>query len=412
MDGWVQGTSFSTPLTAGFCACAWQMRRNLTAMQLKAEIEKSADLYPYYDYALGYGVPQASWFTEETRKEKEPTFVLKDSAHFLMLLPVTRDSIGGFHLFMHVRDSNGLIDKYSNCSYTAKYPADSVFPLYIQKTSVGANTLCIHFNGYVMEYRLNDSDRVKFQDCYVSDENIWVTGNRPFYDRDTPYEEVFCGTEEPDYNFQPDLSRTLADNRVSWWAGRFSSERDVAFGVMAGIGDEVHCKAWSPVFYLGANYLLQLGRPWYRVGAGYGFSHTNFNSPAQFGFFTASLNSDWYRTTLDELSLQLFQRIRFVSKGRKGLFWDLGVYGSYGWSRDKVRFKTAPDAAASKQVLIRPDRMADYRWNYGVVSRFNYRFVGIYARYRVNGLLGGEPGNPETVLPRLMLGLNLTLGIN
>jgi len=88
------------------------------------------------------------------------------------------------------------------------------------------------------------------------------------------------------------------------------------------------------------------------------------------------------------------------------------MYGSYGWSRDKVRFKTAPDAAASKQVLIRPDRMADYRWNYGVVSRFNYRFVGIYARYRVNGLLGGEPGNPETVLPRLMLGLNLTLGTN
>ena len=407
LDSWVSGTSFSTPLTAGFCACAWQMRRSLTAMQLKAEVERSANLYPYFDYALGYGVPQASWFTEETRKEKEPTFVLKDSAHFLMLLPVTKDSISGFHFFMHVRDSNGRIDKYSNCSFSVKYPADSVFPLYIQKTSVGANILCIHFNGYVMEYRLNDSDRVKFQDCYVADENIWVTGNRPFYDRDTPYEEVFFETEESDYNFFPDLSRTLADNKVDWWKGRFSAERDLVFGMMAGMGDEVRCKASSPSFYIGDNYLMQIGRPWYRVGVGYGFSHTNFNAPAQFGIASAAINSDWYRTNLDELSLQLFQRIRMMSQGRNGLFWDLGLYGSYGWTRDKVRFKTAPEAEASKQVLIRPDRLADYRWNYGVISRVNYRFVGIYARYRVKGLLGGELSHPEAVLPRLMLGVNV-----
>ncbi|MBQ5532747.1 MAG: hypothetical protein IIU04_04295 [Bacteroidales bacterium] len=58
-------------------------------------------------------------------------------------------------------------------------------------------------------------------------------------------------------------------------------------------------------------------------------------------------------------------------------------------------------------MLIRPDRLADYRWNYGLISRVNYRFIGIYARYRVKGLLGGELSHPETVLPRLMLGVNV-----
>ncbi|WBA42846.1 S8 family serine peptidase [Hymenobacter canadensis] len=56
----VDGTSFSSPLVAGLAACAWQQQRGLTAMQLFARLQQSATLYPYYDYAHGYGLPQAS----------------------------------------------------------------------------------------------------------------------------------------------------------------------------------------------------------------------------------------------------------------------------------------------------------------------------------------------------------------
>ena len=59
----VYGTSFSCPLVAGFAACAWQMNRGKTAMQMFDLIQQSADLYPYCDYAYGYGVPQAGFFT-------------------------------------------------------------------------------------------------------------------------------------------------------------------------------------------------------------------------------------------------------------------------------------------------------------------------------------------------------------
>lgn len=67
------GTSFSTPLVAGFAACAWQARRNFNNMQLLQAIQQSAHLYPYFDYAHGFGIPQASRFTGDTTHQ-EPTF--------------------------------------------------------------------------------------------------------------------------------------------------------------------------------------------------------------------------------------------------------------------------------------------------------------------------------------------------
>src|SRR6185436_13547266 len=67
------GTSFSTPLVAGFAACAWQSHREWSNMELFNEIEMSANLYPYFDYAHGFGIPQASYFVS-VKQQKEPTF--------------------------------------------------------------------------------------------------------------------------------------------------------------------------------------------------------------------------------------------------------------------------------------------------------------------------------------------------
>ncbi|MBQ2489582.1 MAG: S8 family serine peptidase, partial [Bacteroidales bacterium] len=170
-SSYANGTSFSTPLTAGFCACAWQLNRSLTAMQLKAEVEKSADLYPYYDYALGYGVPQASYFTDPERRIKDTTFVLEDSAEYIRFKPLSYDSSN--FIFLHVRDSNGLVEKYRENSF-GTYMIDSINPLLIPKSCIGDRILCVCYNGYVSEFRLNDSDRVKYRDEYRADEKLIV----------------------------------------------------------------------------------------------------------------------------------------------------------------------------------------------------------------------------------------------
>jgi serine protease AprX len=57
-----EGTSFSAPLIAGFAACVMQLHPEWTVRQVYHEIQKSAHLYPYYDYAHGYGIPQAEYF--------------------------------------------------------------------------------------------------------------------------------------------------------------------------------------------------------------------------------------------------------------------------------------------------------------------------------------------------------------
>ena len=72
----LEGTSFSAPLVAGFAACLWQQHRQLTAMQLFQGLEKSAELYPYFDYAHGYGRPRYAFFRTPTQAAPAlvPTF--------------------------------------------------------------------------------------------------------------------------------------------------------------------------------------------------------------------------------------------------------------------------------------------------------------------------------------------------
>lgn len=122
-----QGTSFSGPLVAGFVACAIQTRPGYTNMQLFKEIEKSGDLYPYFDYAHGYGVPQARHFFEMPVKPR-PTFVIDvdnttinielDTTGWAHGLGKEKNKIGDRYVqwpdyvFYHIENEKGYLDKY------------------------------------------------------------------------------------------------------------------------------------------------------------------------------------------------------------------------------------------------------------------------------------------------------------
>ena len=51
------GTSFSSPITCGMIACVIQAAPNKTVAEIHAAVEQSANRYPTYDIALGYGIP-------------------------------------------------------------------------------------------------------------------------------------------------------------------------------------------------------------------------------------------------------------------------------------------------------------------------------------------------------------------
>lgn len=104
-----QGTSFATPMVSGFAACVKQMHPEWTAKQLLEEIEKSANHYPYYDYAFGYGVPQASYFTDGKKAEKT-AFTMTEDNDYLYIIPVDSKNTG--KLFYNIQNGDGTLDFY------------------------------------------------------------------------------------------------------------------------------------------------------------------------------------------------------------------------------------------------------------------------------------------------------------
>ncbi|MBI1306131.1 MAG: S8 family serine peptidase [Bacteroidetes bacterium] len=178
-----QGTSFSGPLVAGFVACARQTRSGFKTMQLFREIEKSGDLFPYYDYAHGYGVPQASFFFKMPVKEAA-TFEFKSTADRVYIKPFkvtdkrenflqdtsSGDKIGDRYtqwpeyVFYHIADLNGyihkyfVVDPYGSFNENLKYLIDdsSPFagegPLVVKKSDYHPPfVLQVFYKGYVEE---------------------------------------------------------------------------------------------------------------------------------------------------------------------------------------------------------------------------------------------------------------------
>ncbi|TGE19994.1 S8 family serine peptidase [Hymenobacter elongatus] len=87
----IQGTSFASPLMAGFAACAWQQQRDLPVMQLFSQLQTCADLYPYFDYAHGYGLPRAAAFLRPvgpgTSGQPTVDFVPQDTVVTVLIRP-------------------------------------------------------------------------------------------------------------------------------------------------------------------------------------------------------------------------------------------------------------------------------------------------------------------------------------
>lgn len=112
------GTSFASPLVAGFAACAWQLNPKASAAEMLSLIEKSGDLYPYFDYAHGYGVPQANFFTDTVKNNgasKRLNFKKTEKGVVVVINDFNSKLEAGYnttHLFWHIRQPNGMLSEY------------------------------------------------------------------------------------------------------------------------------------------------------------------------------------------------------------------------------------------------------------------------------------------------------------
>lgn len=159
------GTSFSTPLVAGLAACAWQHKRSLTNMELFNSIEKSGHLYPYFDYAHGFGIPQADKLLSD-QQEHEPTFdfvIINDEVKVVLRekysYSLEEKSMGYSsrrNFYYKIEDATGAILRYSVLLAEQK----EMLHFNVSQLSKG-ETLTIHFEGYTGSMDLQDDENQK-----------------------------------------------------------------------------------------------------------------------------------------------------------------------------------------------------------------------------------------------------------
>ncbi len=394
---YVHGTSFSCPLVAGFAACAWQASPGKTAMEMFRMIEQSADLYPYCDYAFGYGVPQADYFLG-TRTSPSATFRFAEDSNVVRVIPLKTV----FHkpvFFKEVRP-DGSIVRYGKKTFTV---FDTLSALHFPVAK--GNSLVVHLDGYTASYtpNLEGEGNRSWPTLHVNVNEGGILGDE-------------ISTEYFDEKrLKPSEHGSNAKHRSNFYFG-------LGLPVKTA-GAELATNFWSPDWSIGFRTLRAFSKI-YCIGMSLGldFTHYRFNGKAAndleatLGITQAGIDSYEKVTTrsfkLTEISLEIFQRVRLVPLGLagNGLHWDLGLYGSFGHRQytigGKVPAPTGANAISSETRFTYPDATDAYNANFGIVTRLTYDVIGIYARYRLKGI-GTAPAAGEVVLPRLTIGLTL-----
>jgi len=143
------GTSFASPLAAGFVACAKQAFPELSVMELKAKIESAGSLYPYFDYAHGYGIPDARKLLNDETVTK--TFDLIDEGDEIKIRISDEifESLTVYdktRLFYHIQDESGKLNSYKVLKVQQQTP------LSLSKEEIHSKILMIHYKGYVQKF--------------------------------------------------------------------------------------------------------------------------------------------------------------------------------------------------------------------------------------------------------------------
>lgn len=368
------GTSFSCPLVAGFCACAWQTHRELTAMQLKDEIEKSGDLYPYFDYALGYGVPQASYFTGEATTATEPTFNFEQSGNTLniKLKPYDKNT----EVFYNIMREDGYLFYYEHIDATGEGEIN------IRNINDFPNsTINVYYHGYVGSFENKAS--VDGRDSYSRLPIVGVDGcTKQMY--------------RSDYN----TNREYNKPKIT----RFLVMVDAGFaGVKTFEGTTNKQKS---------TYSAMLGFQWetckkYYIGAGLGLGCDDYWGSNLVGVSYSNVIRERFRTS--NMNLELFQRVKLVSGGlmSNGFTWDLGVFGSWNFENRHVVIMDAisPDYSRTRMTNKNYNFVNPLQW--GVKTAFTYDIVSVYAKLRISDLLNDSYAGPYNDYMKLEIGMQL-----
>jgi len=376
------GTSFASPLAAGFVATAWQTNRDLSAMELKTEIEKSANLYPYYDYAVGYGVPQAGYFTGKNKTSPESVFELIENDNDIIIRVSDRDKYENILVLYHIENSDGTLVYYAQ----SEYWMSSGDEITIEKEALyGNKVLRVFSNGYMEEFKLEngeyeESDEYDDYDIYYPD---YVETDEHFmiYEMDVEYDKASAFGVNSKFYIMPYVS-------LGFITPPFEGSLDYKVGK-------------SRSFKYGLKYIHNITKV-YRIGFSFDFSRDRcfYNQASIFSNIT---ELDAYNQ-FKSINLEFFQRFRFVPGAMTGFgtYLDLGIYGSMIRAYSNNQYITYDTGLTNEIVMNYQDFN---KWNWGLRAKLGHGILVIYGQYRITDI--NKSGNVR--VPKLEVGLELNL---
>lgn len=140
------GTSFACPLIAGIAACMLQKSPDLQPAQVISIMQRLGHHFPYYDFYLGFGVPDVRKIWSEPQPT-EATFSIDYVGDTVKIqFPLLADStLEERVLSFHLENEEGVIE---NCYFSLIEPEESE---YIFRRKERPGTLRIWFEGYLYQ---------------------------------------------------------------------------------------------------------------------------------------------------------------------------------------------------------------------------------------------------------------------
>jgi subtilisin family serine protease len=382
------GTSFSCPLAAGFGACAWQTKRDLTAMQLKDEIEKSGDIYPYFDYALGYGVPQAGYFVEGGKKAVEPTFEFEKDGNTLKIKCQHFEE--NIEVFYNLMREDGRLHSYEHVN------AEGDAVITINNIDLYSNfTVNVYYHGYVGSYKIEGNKDGNI--VYVRPPKTEITSASKIMSRNDNQTQREFGKPMKTHLL---LQMNAGFAGVKTFEGTTNKQKST-FSALVGMQWNA-CKKYSLAFGVG------MGLDDYR-GECLDGKNNIIATPAMPG--VKYLIKERFRTS--NLNIELFQRVKLASGGllSNGLTWDLGVFGMWNFEDRYVQVWQADitdNYRKTKIINKNYDFINPFQW--GVKTAITYDIVSVYAKLRISDLLNPAlyPGTYKDFM-KLEIGMQLII---
>lgn len=395
-----QGTSFATPLVSGFAACVKQMHPDWTVAQLIEEIEKSGNHYPYYDYAFGYGVPQAGYFTDPASKTETHTFDLAEDANNLYIVPVNPYEC--HNLFFNITNGDGTIEYYDSKEIfidkdDSTQTIDGNAIQYLRKSSLKEGQIVnIWYNGQYSKYVVG-KDKVQQKDYYDKsrslrtgcDFNSGIFNKAPmdFYKknrRNIHSSSIVLNASFMVPSMWTPIGNIHQTDRIS---------RSFSFSWVNN---------WQVAKVYGLGFRLGFGSSWYALQDYQDPARTwiNFTDITDMNIDGDGIKKHNLKTT--QFDLELYQRFILANLSNSKLYLETGVYGDWiTGSRLKTKAEYGDQKFSSVQKHYYRDGM--YKLNCGVRLRFGFtNWFAIYGQYRITNIL--KEGND---LPKWEVGIQI-----